>query len=761
MRKKITIAFLASLCFLSLPVLTFANSRNYLTKESFVKQGGAVGYSVSEKSGHLRTERDPISLTIIPEGEISEKSFTIRLENAHWAPIEQIILGAAPPGGYMDDDGNLLFEDGSILIQKESITETVFLSLNEQLNSEGPLKITRVSDQILEIESSEVIVNPFSIPIFATVTKGTATLYVEGNDSGVSDYNQVLAKTPGNNDIMFEVLNTNRNISTFYDRGYLTEFTIKETYKGAFNVASENQREIFMYIDHPDFVFDSSMMFIVLSYGKGLLQKETIPVSFDRKDPQILKFTIPEIYTGNYETVSVSEVMVMSKSRYIQEGDLIVDIEGDAFISDRLILGYIKNYGLEADIRNGYKDVVAGKSTNIKIDLFESVPGSIIEDRDMFFELSDGSFGKYNKESNISKIDQLKRFVDTSNSLTITDVEINKDDEFIGFSARVTKNNSSARKIPISFTYNAPINFEGNVELYIEGRAIDNPVSIRIAKSYPGIELNSKLFYLQPGLKNQVGGELIIRENERGMLERGNISILVDKDEYIRFEKLPKIEVSEDSGMKIGEMKKIETKDRIGISFEITRSSRQSADIYIYDFDLTTSRMIADGRVDVFVSGSSIGLGDILVDDLFYIKEGSNNNFATPEVQYPLNVAQFIIGANTYIVNGNMKQMDATPYLSSKNRTMLPIRYIADAFNISDNNIGYDKGIVTITQGNNIIKLTEGSNLAVANNEFVLMDEPVVIKEGRAYVPVGEIGRIMGLKVEWDNNLRAAKFSNQ
>ena len=40
------------------------------------------------------------------------------------------------------------------------------------------------------------------------------------------------------------------------------------------------------------------------------------------------------------------------------------------------------------------------------------------------------------------------------------------------------------------------------------------------------------------------------------------------------------------------------------------------------------------------------------------------------------------------------------------------------------------------------------------------MEQAVVIKEGRTYIPVGEVGRILGVNVNWNNETKTATFTN-
>ena len=92
---------------------------------------------------------------------------------------------------------------------------------------------------------------------------------------------------------------------------------------------------------------------------------------------------------------------------------------------------------------------------------------------------------------------------------------------------------------------------------------------------------------------------------------------------------------------------------------------------------------------------------------------------------------------------------------------MVPVRYVANAFGVSDSDILFGKGTVTLFAGERTISLTTGSNIAVVNGNNVAMSTKVVNKDGRTYVPAGQIASLLGVKSTWDSASKTATFENK
>lgn len=118
-------------------------------------------------------------------------------------------------------------------------------------------------------------------------------------------------------------------------------------------------------------------------------------------------------------------------------------------------------------------------------------------------------------------------------------------------------------------------------------------------------------------------------------------------------------------------------------------------------------------------------------------------------------VIKLVIGKTTYYVNDKSKTMDTAP-LIRENRTLLPIRYVAEAIGAS---VGWNQSDekVTVTMKGTVIELWIGQNYARVNGEYRLIDiqnpgvAPFVIPPGRTMLPLRFISENLGCKVEWDS----------
>ena len=91
---------------------------------------------------------------------------------------------------------------------------------------------------------------------------------------------------------------------------------------------------------------------------------------------------------------------------------------------------------------------------------------------------------------------------------------------------------------------------------------------------------------------------------------------------------------------------------------------------------------------------------------------------------------------------------------------MVPIRYLLEVFGISGENIAFNKGTITITAGAKTIVLKNGSDTIQVDGKAVKLGTAVVIKDGRTFVPMGQIAKLLGIQVEWDNETKTATFKN-
>lgn len=137
--------------------------------------------------------------------------------------------------------------------------------------------------------------------------------------------------------------------------------------------------------------------------------------------------------------------------------------------------------------------------------------------------------------------------------------------------------------------------------------------------------------------------------------------------------------------------------------------------------------------------------------DSDYSNEENATTYSTVEV-----LIKLYIGQSTYYVNDQSKTMDTSPMIR-ENRTVLPIRFIAEAIgaSVTWNN---DEEKVTISLKDKVIELWINKNLARINGQYVLIDPanpnvtPIIIPPGRTMLPLRFIAETLGSKVDWDQN---------
>ena len=198
------------------------------------------------------------------------------------------------------------------------------------------------------------------------------------------------------------------------------------------------------------------------------------------------------------------------------------------------------------------------------------------------------------------------------------------------------------------------------------------------------------------------------------------------------------------------------------INIPIKEESTKPSTISITGITATLNRTLPEGGYDLKI-GESVGEenGSALIDNEMYNNKDFNVapvtvkgyiNIVTPADTNTVKVnASFVIGKTSYTNNGTEVTMDAAPYIA-KNRTMVPIRYIANACGVTDENITWNQATrtATISGPNNVVTIKMGSNTITTSNGVITMDTVAVNTGNRIYVPARFIANALGATVTWD-----------
>ena len=100
--------------------------------------------------------------------------------------------------------------------------------------------------------------------------------------------------------------------------------------------------------------------------------------------------------------------------------------------------------------------------------------------------------------------------------------------------------------------------------------------------------------------------------------------------------------------------------------------------------------------------------------------------------------------------------MDAAPFIE-ENRTMLPIRFVAEALGFK---VEWDhvNRTVILMDKENVVKIPVDTNQIIVNGKVFESDVKPVLKDNRTMLPVANIARALGLKdgtdILWDETTK-------
>ena len=106
------------------------------------------------------------------------------------------------------------------------------------------------------------------------------------------------------------------------------------------------------------------------------------------------------------------------------------------------------------------------------------------------------------------------------------------------------------------------------------------------------------------------------------------------------------------------------------------------------------------------------------------------------------------IGQAAGFVSGKAYALDAAPIIRN-DRTMLPVRFVAEAFGAE---VGWDGATSTATVKTEEVemRITIGASTAIVNGEEVALDSPAFIENSRTYLPVRFVAENLGASVAWN-----------
>jgi len=146
---------------------------------------------------------------------------------------------------------------------------------------------------------------------------------------------------------------------------------------------------------------------------------------------------------------------------------------------------------------------------------------------------------------------------------------------------------------------------------------------------------------------------------------------------------------------------------------------------------------------------------------LYYVKAYASNdegtaygylhNFSTQAAPVTSKASVFTIGSTFYTLRGSAQRMDVSPYIRD-GRTYMPIRYVAYAMGLGDEDIIWDPATrqVILTKGQTRVTLIIGSRNIYVNGSPTTMDVAPEITNSRTCLPIAWVAQAFGYTALWD-----------
>ena len=420
--------------------------------------------------------------------------------------------------------------------------------------------------------------------------------------------------------------------------------------------------------------------------------------------------------------------------------------------------------------------------------------------------------GVYVTDVKVKKTDNVKINGETSGTAIADEFKkAYKKGEYDGFefarrSFTDTDDLDDAMELSFKLELVAEPDFTGDVKLTLEGDAFDKKQEVTIAKFVAPYTVEASQNDLIIDYRNtKVPTNIVVKEAEEGLWNKNlEFTFGIDKFDDDDFENDATYTVDNKSDLEIKEAKK-------GLGFKVdTESSDEPAAVTISDISLYMSRSIAAGTYDLqLITNANINMYaealatteatkvevDKITDafgtveapakytvaedkdfndgakinkdtvDYATVKEGFINVITAGRDQDDASFTKKVVvpvGEKYLIAGEEQVALDVPAYISAAGYTMLPVRAVATALGINNNNVLWNQAskTVTILYGQRIITMVAGQKVVTVNGNTIPASATVQIKDGRTFLPMRDLATALGVTdITWDAATKTATMN--
>ena len=331
-------------------------------------------------------------------------------------------------------------------------------------------------------------------------------------------------------------------------------------------------------------------------------------------------------------------------------------------------------------------------------------------------------------------------------------------------------------------------NFEGDVTLKLTGDAVDEQ-EVTIAKFVKPYVVEAQQNDMQIDYRNtEIPTSVVVKEAEAGLWDKGTkFELSLDK---IDFDDEGTIAVDDKSGLEVkdDEVKTTTVDGDDAVYFVVdSRSDDEPATVTISGLQLYMDRSLPAGAYDlemvspemndpyestVVLNGTKDKVDnddrrveDINEDFVSYTAKAGFVNIVTAgrEDTDSFTTKVVVPVGESYLISGETKQEIPVPaYINADGYTMLPLRAVAKALGINENNVLWDQAsrTATVMYGSKIISMTYGQKVVYVNAAPIPASTSVEIKENRMFLGLRDLGNALGVTdITWDAATKTATLN--
>ena len=356
--------------------------------------------------------------------------------------------------------------------------------------------------------------------------------------------------------------------------------------------------------------------------------------------------------------------------------------------------------------------------------------------------------------------------------------------EFARRTLDATEEGQDAGELKFTLTLVAEPGFTGDVTLKVDGAGLDKAQEVKIAKFVAPYTVEASQNNLIIDYRNtKIPTNIVVKEAEDGLWKKNSQFVFgVDKFEDDDFENDATYTVDDKSDLEVKTIK-----DKLGFKID-KESADDAATVTISNISLYMSRNLAAGAYDLQLNTTG---SDAFMKQAILAPAGVDADEVTVKYQYYDNDAHFdevvkegfvnIITAGRdkddasftkkvvvpvgekYIIAGEEQvALDVPAYISAAGYTMLPVRAVATALGINNNNVLWNQAsrTVTILYGQRIITMVAGQKVVTVNGNTIPASATVQIKDGRTFLPMRDLATALGVTdITWDAATKTATMN--